>query len=123
MTITQKRLLGDNGEDAVVAWLIKNAFIILARNYRTRMGEIDVIAQKDEVVAFIEVKTRASNYFPISNTVSYTKQKRIIKAAMYFVMHNKIRNKILRFDVATVTKDLFLEYNVTMIENAFTVSY
>jgi putative endonuclease len=123
MAITQKRLLGDKGENAVVDWLIKNAFIIIARNYCTRMGEVDIIAQRGEVVAFIEVKTRASNYFPISNTVSYTKQKRIIKAAMYFVMHNKIRDKVLRFDVATVTKNVCVGYNVTLIENAFTVSY
>ncbi len=121
--ITPKRILGNHGEDAVATWLIENKFAILARNYQTRTGEVDIIATKGEVVSFIEVKTRKSANFPISNTITITKQKRIIKAAFSFVLKNQIREKVLRFDVATVTVTAPEKYDITFITNAFTAPY
>jgi len=118
--ITPKRLLGDQGEQAVAQWLIEHGFVILARNYQTRLGEVDIIATKGEVVAFIEVKTRKSAYFPISNTITYTKQKRITRAATSFILKNKIQNRVLRFDVAAVTNQISGAYDISYIENAFT---
>lgn len=121
--ITAKRIFGDQGEEAVAQWLIEHGFQILARNYQTRLGEVDIIATKGEVVAFIEVKTRKSNYFPISNTITYTKQKRIIRAATSFILKNKIQNKVLRFDVAAVTQQTSDRFDIIMIENAFTKQF
>ncbi len=121
--ITQKRQLGNQGEEAVARWLIENDFVILARNYQTRLGEVDIIAAKGDIVSFVEVKTRQSTYFPISNTITYTKQKRIARAATAFVLKNHIQNKVLRFDVATVTPSKTGSFQISFIENAFTMNY
>ena len=80
--MTSKKTLGDKGENFVAQWLKNKSFKIIAQNYKTKYGEIDIIAQKDVVLAFIEVKTRKTKYFPISNVVNYTKQKKIINASL-----------------------------------------
>jgi putative endonuclease len=122
MTITNKRLVGNTGEQAVEKWLALNDFKILARNYQIRYGEVDLIAQKGEVIAFIEVKTRKTEYFPTSLVVNKSKQLKIIKAAKHFVLLNQIRDKVLRFDIATVLLKENGQSVVTYIPNAFTRS-
>ena len=119
MTITEKRLVGNSGEQAVEKWLALNNFTILARNYCIRYGEVDLIAQCGEVIAFIEVKTRKTEYFPTSLVVNKSKQLKIIKAAKHFVLQNQIRDKVLRFDVATVLLKSNGQHVVTYIPNAF----
>lgn len=119
MTITDKKLVGNTGEQAVEKWLTLNNFKVLARNYSIRYGEVDLIAQKDEVIAFIEVKTRKTEYFPISLVVNKSKQLKIIKAAKHFVLQNQIRDKVLRFDVATVILKENGNHVVNYIPNAF----
>lgn len=114
-----KRAFGNKGEDAVFVWLQKKGFSVIARNYQTRLGEVDIIATYGEVVAFIEVKTRHIEYFPIAQTVTYSKQQRIIKAAYHFILDNHIRDKVFRFDVATVVYNN-VDYSIEYIENAFT---
>jgi putative endonuclease len=119
MIITEKKSIGISGEQAVEKWLARNGFMILARNYQIRYGEVDLIAQKDEVVAFIEVKTRKTEYFPTSLVVNKAKQAKIIKAAKHFVLQNQIRDKVLRFDVATVHLKQNGQHEVNYIPNAF----
>lgn len=112
------KILGNAGEDAVNDWLVKNRFTILARNYQTKLGEVDIIAAQDDVIAFVEVKTRNTEYFPIAQTVTWRKQQRIIKAARHFILANHLRDKVFRFDVATVLCSNYY-YNVEYIPNAF----
>ncbi len=117
--MNERQQLGSLGEGLVAEWLKQQGFSVLCQNYRIRTGEVDVIAQRDEVLAFVEVKTRKKRYFPLANTVTRTKQLRVIKAAKYFLMINKITDRVIRFDVATV----LFEYNkpsVNYIPNAFT---
>jgi putative endonuclease len=113
------RCFGNKGEETVCQWLQKEGYSIIARNHQMRLGEVDIIATKEDVVAFIEVKTRHIDYFPISQTVTFRKQQRIIKAARHFILINGLRDKVFRFDVATVI------YNntpiVEYIPNAFQV--
>ena len=113
--------LGSLGENIVAEYLKKNGFTILTQNYRTRCGEVDIIAQKGDTVAFVEVKTRKKVYFPTSSVVTFGKQKKIIKAAKSFILKHNIIDKVLRFDVATVetinTQEL--DYNIEYIPNAF----
>ena len=116
--MTATRQLGEKGEKIVANYLINKNFEIIAKNYRKRIGEIDLIAQKGDYLIFVEVKTRRSNYFPISNTVSYSKQRKIIKTAELFILSNKINNKVFRFDVASVLYQNG-KYNINYIENAF----
>ncbi len=117
MTQATKQL-GMTGEQIIADWLEKKGVTILAKNYQTKLGEVDLIVTKNETVAFVEVKTRQHKYFAISNTVTPSKQKKIIRAAKSFVLKSGITDKVLRFDVATI---LYQEndYTIQYIPNAF----
>ncbi|MCF7799793.1 YraN family protein [Candidatus Babeliales bacterium] len=113
--------LGKLGENIISDYLIKNGFKILSKNFTTKFGEIDLIAQKDSTVAFIEVKARKKAYFPISTVVTYPKQKKIIKTSKCFIRNFNIVDNVLRFDVATVEiidQDI-TAYDINYIQNAF----
>ncbi len=112
------KLLGNKGEGIVANFLVKNNFKILTKNYRARYGEIDIIAQKNELVVFVEVKTRKKLYFPISNVVTTSKQRKITKTAKFFILKNNIINKVFRFDVATVLISVN-KSEIKYIRNAF----
>ena len=110
--------LGNAGEELVAQWLEKNGIRVLAKNYQTRWGEIDLIAAKGEVVAFIEVKTRKTEYFPTSMVITRSKQLKLIKTAKHFVLQHNIIDRVLRFDIATITKTE-TSYKINYIPNAF----
>ena len=118
MSKTQLRCFGDKGEETIANLLKKRGFSIVARNYNARVGEIDIIADKNDLMVFVEVKTRKQSYFPISCTVNRTKQLKLIKAAKHFVAQNKVVDKTLRFDVATLVGSDSCK-NINYIENAF----
>lgn len=111
--------LGSHGEEKVAAWLVQKGFTIKATNYRQRCGEIDIIASKDEILAFVEVKLRTQNYFNISEVITPSKQAKIIRTAMMYIIENKISNKVYRFDVALLEKHTD-KYKLTYLPNAFT---
>lgn len=96
------REIGDIGENAVCEFMTKNGYEILERNFTIRGGEIDIIARKNDIIAFVEVKSRKSNSL-VSGEEAITKSKKahIIKTAeTYF---NKLSNPCnCRFDVAVV---------------------
>lgn len=105
-------------------FLKSKKYIIHTTNYSSRYGEVDIIAEKDGVVAFIEVKTRKNSKFGRpSEFVSPAKQQRIISAAQYYVYNNGITEK-LRFDVIEVltgNDDDNPRYYVNHIKDAFEV--
>ncbi len=94
--------LGKVGQDCVEKYLLDQGFTIIGRNFTVKVGELDLVATKNELVCFVEVKTRREQYFPICSVVTKTKQQKLEKAAKWFVARNKIVDKVLRFDVATV---------------------
>lgn len=114
----KNKQLGDAGETAIQEYLKKHNFKILKKNYRSKWGEIDIIAQKKDVISFIEVKTRKNIYFPTSQVVNYAKQQKIIKTAKIYILKHNIYNKVCRFDVATVLLENNY-YDINYIENAF----
>lgn len=97
-----KTALGQEGEAAVAAFLKNEGYVILEANYRQRCGEVDLIAARNEILCFVEVKTRQKEYFSTSQVVTSSKQKRIIRTAQYYILKNRIKNKAFRFDVAIV---------------------
>jgi len=117
-----KREIGNIGEDSVCKLLENNKYEIIKRNYTIRGGEIDIIAIKDDIIAFIEVKARAKNSM-VSGVEAITKFKisHIIKTAQHFLCNQNI-DKQPRFDVAVVEllngKVIAIEY----IENAYDMS-
>ncbi|MBN1893020.1 YraN family protein [bacterium] len=95
--------VGKRGEDAAADYLSARGYRILERNYRTRLGEIDIIAQKDHVLVFLEVKTQASDAFgPPETWVDIRKQKKIIQAASCYIRESHGSGMDCRFDVIAV---------------------
>ena len=98
------KLLGKEGEDRAAQFLMKEGYRIIERNYRTRSGEIDLIALHDGAVVFIEVKTRTSNAFGAPElAVNPRKQQRMVKAALGYIKYNKLHQIPCRFDVVAIT--------------------
>ena len=96
MAKTEKRRKGDKGEEVAFLYLKNNGYKILDRNYENRFGEIDIIAQKDKEIIFVEVKTRrverdkieGDELYPERN-VDWKKQGKLIRAAEYYLIENK----------------------------------
>lgn len=116
--MNNNKQLGDCGEKIVEKWLTDNGFAIIAKNFSCKCGEIDLIARKDEVIAFVEVKTRTNEYFPTSCVVNKTKQNKMIKTAQQFALKYQLFEHVLRFDIATVSFDNG-KPQVNYIPNAF----
>lgn len=96
--------LGKTGEDIAVHFLTKSGFTIIARNYRNTFGEIDIIALDGKNHVFIEVKTRSNTHFGTpEESVTYAKQKQIIKVAESYLHFNELLDSPVRFDVVAVT--------------------
>ena len=67
-----KRKIGDFGEDLAARYMIEKGYEILCRNFSKPYGEIDIIAIKDDIICFVEVKTRKSTQYGYPRAVSYT---------------------------------------------------
>ena len=117
MSISFRRALGNQGETLVEEYLLKQGFSIVMKNFSVRGGEIDLIACKKDVIAFIEVKTRTHIYFDTSEVITLAKQKKIIFAAKFFIAKQAYVDMTYRFDVALVHGEQQKE--ITYLENAF----
>jgi len=102
--MTIERLdFGKKGEKAAEKYLKKQGYRILKKNYRTKVGEIDLIAEHNNVLVFIEVKSRADTALehPFM-AVTPRKQKKIAQTANCFLVQNKVGDREIRFDVVSV---------------------
>lgn len=115
----ETKVLGFAGESLVARFLEERGFRIIEQNYTSSFGEVDVIAEKGEIIAFVEVKTRRICYFPVSIVVTPGKQKKIVKTAKFFFAKKNIHDKVGRFDVATVLYKQDGRHEIDYIENAF----
>lgn len=118
------KMQGRLGEDAAAEYLKSSGYKILECNYKNKMGETDIIAQKGENLVFVEVKTRSSAEFGTpAQAVTYYKKQRIINSARWYMMTNPTELNI-RFDIIEVfgifTGDSFEVENINHIENAIT---
>ena len=115
-----RRQVGDAGEDAVADWYRAAGFAVVARNWRVREGEIDVIARRGGVLVFCEVKTRRSDaYGTPAEAVTARKQARLRKLALQWLGAHGERVEQLRFDVASVRPDGRGAWIVDVLEGAF----
>lgn len=107
-------LLGRRGEKTARRYLKRNGWKILEKNYKTPYGEIDIIAQKGETIAFIEVKTRLSDIFGLpSEAVTNQRKLRYIRGANYYFA-GKIIDCTVRFDIIEIFRK-----QLNHIENAY----
>lgn len=125
--------IGKKGEDVAVVYLKKQGYTILERNYRKHYGEIDIIAidpsagsgqgasEKEQILVFIEVKTRTSSQFGTPfESITYWKLKPLLKTAqLYCAIHPKLP-QALRIDAIAVILDEDL--NVVNIEHQKNIS-
>lgn len=128
---TEKRNIGDIGEDIIVKQFVKHGYKIFDRNYSRKWGEIDIIAKKDKVLHFVEVKTvtreinkigsRGVSYetFSPEDHVNHAKKQRLARIVQTYLSENNVSSETLhQVDVAVV----FLDFNkrkarINMIEN------
>lgn len=116
--IPATKKLGNDGEAHVANWLQDHGYTICERNYRLPCGEIDLIARKDDLIIFVEVKTRKKNSFPLGQVIVPSKQRKIITTAQHYIVQQKLDNMVFRFDVALLEGESSV-YVVDYIENAF----
>lgn len=94
--------LGAKGEEMAVDHLRNNGYDILACNWRFKNAEVDIIAQKGDTLAIVEVKTRRSNYFgEPEEFVGKKQQQNLIMAANEFVLRNDLEVDV-RFDIISI---------------------
>lgn len=117
MNELNKRKIGTEYENMAAEYLIEKGYQILERNYRNKIGEIDIIAQQTDTIVYVEIKYRSSDKYgnPL-DAVDYKKQKRISKVAMLHYVQNGARlHKQCRFDVIGIYADGRIQH----VENAF----
>ncbi len=119
--MTKERLqLGQEGESAAIDFLKKKSYRILEKNFRSKLGEIDIIAEQNGVIIFIEVKARSNHEFGHPFTaLTPAKQKKIIQTAQGFLAQKRIVNKPVRFDVVALTAESSNSWKIELLEDAF----
>ncbi|AJA48125.1 hypothetical protein UPF0102 [Clostridium pasteurianum DSM 525 = ATCC 6013] len=115
--------IGNYGENEAVQYLQDLNYEIIERNFKCKMGEIDIIAKYKETLCFIEVKTRyATNYGFPAEAVDRRKQFKIYKISELYIIKNKISDLNFRFDVIEVLlNSKNNRFSLRLIENAFQI--
>jgi len=110
-----KKALGAYGETLVARWYESGGYTVVARNWRCREGELDLVATRDDLVVFCEVKTRSTDLFGVpAEAVGWRKQRKVRALAAIWIETTGVRPRAIRFDVAGV-----LRQQVDVIEAAF----
>src|SRR5258706_11574267 len=101
----QRQALGKLGEDLAVAELERRGYAILARRYRTRHGEIDIVARDGETIVFVEVKAKETAEFgTAAEAVTVRKQRRVISMAVDYLARHHLTRKPCRFDCGAIDR-------------------
>ncbi len=96
------RLRGEAAEALAAAFLSQRGLAIVARNYRTRLGEVDIVAREGAVLVFVEVRSRSGTAFGgAAASVDARKQRRIVAAARHYLSRLRAEPPC-RFDVLTL---------------------
>lgn len=116
--------LGMIGEKLAALHLKEIGYRIKERNFRVRFGEIDIVAIDQDVLVFVEVKTRSGvSYGTPAEAVTYRKQQQISKAALVYIDQHNLHNCDARFDVLSVMIKSKNNPEFDLIKNAFELTY
>lgn len=97
------RALGGQNEQLVAQHLLRSGYTLLDANAACRLGEVDLIAERDGILCFVEVRSRSTSVWgDPSQTVTVAKQRKIVKAAMQWLQRHRAFERMIRFDVASV---------------------
>jgi putative endonuclease len=121
--LNKQQQFGKTAESIAAGQLRKQGYKILAQNYRTSLGEIDIIAREMDVIVFIEVKARNSDRFGnAKQAVTLKKQKKIARVAVSYLKEINQPDARARFDVVAVDAKK-KDGNMEIIKNAFDLPY
>jgi putative endonuclease len=96
--------VGATSEDRAVAHLVRRGYRIVERNYRCKVGELDVVARDGAVLVFVEVRSRRSAEFGDAlDAVSFAKRRKVSRVAQAYVVNRRPRFASARFDVIAIT--------------------
>ncbi len=110
--------LGKKGEQLAVEFLQKKGYKILDKNWRFKKAEVDIIAQKKDILAVVEVKTRSSNYFGNpQDFVNHKKIKLLVEAINEYVISKNLDVEV-RFDIIAVLKNKST-FEIAHLKDAF----
>jgi putative endonuclease len=116
---------GSIGEDHAARHLIISGYELLERNYRSRGGEVDIVAKdRDGTIVFVEVKTRRSLVYGLpQQAVTPRKQRQISKGALSWLSSRRLHDCCARFDVIAILLQDGATFSVDHIKNAFELAY
>ncbi len=118
----QNKRLGDKGEALAAAYLTREGFTILERNFRCRSGELDLVAKDGSYLVFIEVKTRRSlAYGTPAQAIDGRKRERIALAAKFYLYEHRLLDSDCRFDIVEVYCTSSGRFRIHHIKDAFYV--
>ncbi|MEO8260691.1 MAG: YraN family protein [Acidobacteriota bacterium] len=113
---------GKTGEDLACRELERRGYAIVARRYRRRCGELDIIARDGETLVFVEVKTRRGQAFgPAAEAVGFVKRRRLAQIAMDYMVRHHLTKRPCRFDVVAIQFDRQRAV-IEVFRNAFDLS-
>jgi putative endonuclease len=124
MPLLDRISLGKSGEDCACRELERRGYAILARRYRSRFGEIDIVARQGETVVFVEVKARTSaRYGEPAEAVTLHKQAKVTAIAEEYLASNRLRHVPCRFDVVAISLGAGGQPVVEVFQSAFDAAY
>lgn len=114
-----RQSLGRRGEDLACAELEKRGYVILERRFRTRCGELDIVARDGGVLVFVEVKARSSSSFGTPfESVTWKKRRRLCQMAIAYLFVKRLAGVACRFDVVAVFERQGIQ-TVELVRGAF----
>ncbi|MGR3317644.1 MAG: YraN family protein [Candidatus Anammoxibacter sp.] len=122
MSKTNKKEIGLKGEAEAVAFLKKEGYKIIKKNYTCNLGEIDIIAIHKKILVFVEVKVRSTDIFGAPElAVTKHKRRQIIRVAESYLSRNRIRDTDCRFDVVAISysSEKKIAPAIKLLKNAF----
>jgi len=102
-----RKEIGAIGERAAAEMLLESGYAVIERNWRCRTGELDIVAEGEGRIVFVEVRTRMSEgrFGTAAESVDYRKQRQVRETALFYLRAMKLADKALRFDVVAITLD------------------
>ena len=119
---TQEQQFGIDSESMAVSYLKEHGYKIIMRNYRTKFGEIDIIAKDGDTIVFVEVKARKSRAYSPKEAVTKNKKRKISMVALHYLKSTRQVNFRARFDVVAIGSGNN-SGAVEIIKNAFELAY
>lgn len=119
-TATNKQLSGQQAEARAESYLLDRGLQLVERNFLCKLGEIDLIMREGSCLVFVEVRFRKNaNFGSALETVNYSKQRKIIAAAQFYLRtHKPMANPAVRFDVIGITGD-----DIQWVPSAFSAEF